>query len=109
MSFVLNVCPINEIQSKFVYPSDKSFDKRVLIHVAKHFKQYKHSLKRDHFKPKEKTKEEMYDVVPNGHSHDGWIRLVDYWCSNQHEVLFSDKLWLKWTYLHSICFKFSMD
>jgi len=44
-------------------------------------------LKRDYFKPKEKTKEEMYDVVPNGHSRDGRIRLVDYWCSNQHEVL----------------------
>ena len=30
----------------------------------------------------------MYDVVPNGRSHDGWIRLVDYLRSTQHEVLY---------------------
>ena len=35
---------------------DKCFDKRVLKHVAKHFKQYKHGLKRDYFKLKRKQK-----------------------------------------------------
>ena len=90
-----------------MYPSDKSFDKRVLKHVAKHFKQYKHSLKRDYFKPEEKTKEDMYDVVPNGHSCDGWIRLVDYWCSNQHEVLFFRQTMAEIDVHAFICFKSS--
>ncbi|KAJ8426083.1 hypothetical protein Cgig2_002033 [Carnegiea gigantea] len=67
-------------------PSDKGFDKRVLKHVAKHFKQYKHGLKRDYFKPEEKTREDMHEIVLKEHSHDGWMRLVDYWCSKQHEV-----------------------
>ncbi|KAJ8444762.1 hypothetical protein Cgig2_011724 [Carnegiea gigantea] len=71
--------------SKFVYPADKGFDKRVLKYVAKHFKQYKHGLKTDYFKPKEKTREDMCEIVPKGHSRDGWKRLVDYWCSKQHE------------------------
>ncbi|KAJ8433700.1 LOW QUALITY PROTEIN: hypothetical protein Cgig2_020635 [Carnegiea gigantea] len=56
--------------SKFIYPADKGFDKRVLKHVAKHFKQYKHGLKRDYFKPEEKTREDMYEIVPKGHSRD---------------------------------------
>ncbi|KAJ8435335.1 hypothetical protein Cgig2_024322 [Carnegiea gigantea] len=73
--------------SKFIYPADKCFDKRVLKHVAKHFKQYKHGFKKDHFKPEQKTKEDMYELVPKGHSRDGWMRLVDYWCSKEHETL----------------------
>ncbi|KAJ8432986.1 hypothetical protein Cgig2_029436 [Carnegiea gigantea] len=73
--------------SKFIYPADKAFDKRVVKHVAKHFKQYKHGLKKEYFKPEEKMKEDMYDIVPKGHSRDGWTRLVDYWCSTQHETL----------------------
>ncbi|KAJ8439473.1 hypothetical protein Cgig2_008504 [Carnegiea gigantea] len=74
------------VRSKFIYPADKCFDKRVLKHVAKHFKQYKHGFKKDHFKPEQKTKEDMYELVPKGHSRDGWMRLVDYWCSKEHEV-----------------------
>ena len=61
-----------------MYPADKCFDKRVLKHVAKHFKQYKHGLKKDYFKPEQKTKEAMYELVAKGHSRDGWMRLVDY-------------------------------
>ncbi|KAJ8430728.1 hypothetical protein Cgig2_001301 [Carnegiea gigantea] len=49
--------------------------------------QYKHGLKKDYFKLEEKMKEDMYDIVPKGHSHDGWTRLVDYWCSTQQETL----------------------
>ncbi|KAJ8448420.1 hypothetical protein Cgig2_022048 [Carnegiea gigantea] len=75
------------VRSKFIYPADKCFDKRVLKHVAKHFKQYKHGFKKDHFKPEQKTKEDMYELVPKGHSRDGWMRLVDYWCSKEHETL----------------------
>ncbi|KAJ8431283.1 hypothetical protein Cgig2_014329 [Carnegiea gigantea] len=78
---------IEMVRSKFVYPTDKCFDKRVLKHVAKHFKQYKHGLKKDYFKPEQKTKEAMYELVPKGHSRDGWMRLVDYWCSKKHETL----------------------
>ena len=78
------------MQSKFIYPADKCFDKRVLKHVAKHFKQYKHGLKKDYFKPEQKTKEDMYELVPKGHSRDGWMRLVDYWCSKEHKVYISN-------------------
>ncbi|KAJ8422324.1 hypothetical protein Cgig2_011616 [Carnegiea gigantea] len=74
-------------ESKFIYPIDKAFDKRVLKHVAKHFTQYRYGLKKDYFKPEEKMKEDMYDIVPKGHSRDGWMRLVDYWCLTQHETL----------------------
>ncbi|KAJ8426423.1 hypothetical protein Cgig2_023539 [Carnegiea gigantea] len=28
----------------------------------------------------------MYEIVPKGHTRDGWMRLVDYWCSKQHKV-----------------------
>ncbi|KAJ8427393.1 hypothetical protein Cgig2_008809 [Carnegiea gigantea] len=28
----------------------------------------------------------MYDIVPKGHSRDGRMRLVDYWCSKEHQV-----------------------
>ncbi|KAJ8426357.1 hypothetical protein Cgig2_021477 [Carnegiea gigantea] len=49
-----------------MYPADKDFDKRVCKHVAKHFKQYKHGLKRDYFKPEEKTREDMYGLFPKG-------------------------------------------
>ncbi|KAJ8441793.1 hypothetical protein Cgig2_021483 [Carnegiea gigantea] len=76
-----------DIIEMFVYPADKCFDKRVLKHVAKYFKQYKHGLKKDYFKPEQKTKEAMYELVPKGHSHDGWMRLVGYWCSKEHETL----------------------
>ncbi|KAJ8424995.1 hypothetical protein Cgig2_018680 [Carnegiea gigantea] len=75
------------VRSKFIYLAEKGFDKCVLKHAAKHFKQYKHGLRRDYFKPEEKTNEDMYDIVPKGHSRDGWMRLVDYWCSKQHETL----------------------
>ncbi|KAJ8429640.1 hypothetical protein Cgig2_024999 [Carnegiea gigantea] len=61
--------------SKFMYPADKGFDKCVLKYVAKHFKQYKHGLKGDYFKLEEKTREDMYESVPKGHSRDGWMRL----------------------------------
>ncbi|KAJ8427216.1 hypothetical protein Cgig2_009109 [Carnegiea gigantea] len=76
---------IEMVQSKFMYLVVKGFHKCALKHVAKHFKQYKHGLKRDHFKPKEKTKEDMYEIVPKGQSRDGWMLLVDYWCSEQHD------------------------
>ena len=62
-----------DVQSKFIYPAHKGIHKRVLNIVAKHFKTYKHGLKRDYFKPKEKTKEDMYEIVPKGHSRDGWM------------------------------------
>ncbi|KAJ8444135.1 hypothetical protein Cgig2_029910 [Carnegiea gigantea] len=42
--------------SKFKYLADKGFDKCVLKHVAKHFKQC-------YFKPEEKTKEDMRDIT----------------------------------------------
>ncbi|KAJ8433710.1 hypothetical protein Cgig2_019819 [Carnegiea gigantea] len=77
-------------QSKFMYPADKCFDKRVLKHVAKHFKHYKHGLKKDYFKAKQKTKEDMYELVPKGHSRDGCMRLVDYWCSKEHEYTLAE-------------------
>ncbi|KAJ8439444.1 LOW QUALITY PROTEIN: hypothetical protein Cgig2_021558 [Carnegiea gigantea] len=83
---VLTIDDQGNEESKFMYPADEGFDKHVLKHVAKDFKQYKHGLKRDYFKPEEKTREDMYKMVPKGHSHDGWMRLVDYWCSKQHEV-----------------------
>ncbi|KAJ8428068.1 hypothetical protein Cgig2_024135 [Carnegiea gigantea] len=57
---------IGTSQSKFVYPADKCFDKRVLKHVTKHFKQHKYGLKKDYFKPEQKTKEAMYELVPKG-------------------------------------------
>ncbi|KAJ8422273.1 hypothetical protein Cgig2_014419 [Carnegiea gigantea] len=82
---------IEMVRSKFMYPADKCFDKHVLKHVAKHFKQYKHGLKKDYFKPEQKTKEAMYELVPKGHSRDGWMRLVDYWCSKEHEE--SQHIW----------------
>ena len=106
--FVLNFCPINEMQSKFVYPSDKSFDKRVLKHVAKHFKQYKHSLKRDYSNPKKKQKRRcmmsfpMATLVMDGYD---WF-IIGIQLNTRY--LFSDKIWMKWAYMHSNCFKFSM-
>ncbi|KAJ8429406.1 hypothetical protein Cgig2_025593 [Carnegiea gigantea] len=68
---------IEMVRSKFVYPTDKCFDKRVLKHVAKHFKQYKHGLKKDYFKPEQKTKEAMYELVPKGHVMGGcdWLTI----------------------------------
>ena len=69
---------------------DKCFDKRLLKHIAKHFKQCKHGLKRDYFKPEEKTKKDMYDIVPKGQSRDGWMRLVVYWFSKEHQVYVSN-------------------
>ncbi|KAJ8423305.1 LOW QUALITY PROTEIN: hypothetical protein Cgig2_022099 [Carnegiea gigantea] len=66
-----------------MHPADEGFHKRVLKHVVKHFKQYKHER---YFKPEEKTKEDMYEIVPKGHSREGWMRLANYWCSEQHEV-----------------------
>ena len=73
-----------------MYPADKIVDIWVLKHVAKHFKQYKHGFKRDYFKHEEKTKENMYDIVHKGHSRDGWMRLVDYWYSKEHQVYVSN-------------------
>ncbi|KAJ8426422.1 hypothetical protein Cgig2_023538 [Carnegiea gigantea] len=45
---------IEMIRSRFMYPTDKGFNKRVLKHVAKHFKQHRQGLKRDYFKPEER-------------------------------------------------------
>ncbi|KAJ8428276.1 hypothetical protein Cgig2_034090 [Carnegiea gigantea] len=75
------------VQSKFMYPVDKGFDKRVLKHVAKHFKQYKHGLKRDYFKPEETTREDTYDIVPKRHSRDGWMRLNEATPKVQEQLL----------------------
>ncbi|KAJ8446006.1 hypothetical protein Cgig2_012350 [Carnegiea gigantea] len=54
---------IEMIRSKFMYPVDKGFDKRVLKYVAKHFKQYKHGLKRDYFNPEEKIRGDIYEIT----------------------------------------------
>ncbi|KAJ8423637.1 LOW QUALITY PROTEIN: hypothetical protein Cgig2_007646 [Carnegiea gigantea] len=62
--------------SKFIYLVDKGFDKHVFKHGVKHFKPYKHGLKKDYFKTEEKTKEDMYDIVPKGHSRGGWMQLT---------------------------------
>ncbi|KAL8138112.1 hypothetical protein V2J09_004113 [Rumex salicifolius] len=78
---------IQVVRSKFVIPVGETFNRAILIRVSKHWRQYKHSLKKIKFDPKTRTKEEIFDDVPHGQTRDSWIHLVEYWYSQESQKL----------------------
>uniref|UniRef100_A0A803LPR4 Uncharacterized protein n=1 Tax=Chenopodium quinoa TaxID=63459 RepID=A0A803LPR4_CHEQI len=87
---------INVMRDRFVIPIDELYNKAALKHVNKSWRQYKFNLKKDYYKPKEKTLEEMCSTTPpHGISSQNWIKLLKYWDSEKgkSEML---TIWWKW-------------
>ncbi|KAL2943064.1 tRNA-splicing ligase RtcB [Bienertia sinuspersici] len=61
---------------RFVIPNGTEYDKQALKRANKAWRQYRFSLKKEYYKPKEKTLDEMYNQVPpSGISSNNWIKL----------------------------------
>ncbi|KAL8152896.1 hypothetical protein V2J09_010656 [Rumex salicifolius] len=61
----------------------------ILMCVGWSWKQYRFTLKRFKFDPTKRTREQIINDVPQGHTKDNWINLVDYWYSEKCQKLSS--------------------
>ncbi|XP_021725155.1 uncharacterized protein LOC110692465 [Chenopodium quinoa] len=60
------------------------YDKASLMRVNKSWRQYKFKIKKDYYKPTEKSLEEMCSgTPPHGISSQNWIKLLKYWDSEK--------------------------
>ncbi|KAL2905642.1 Excisionase, partial [Bienertia sinuspersici] len=75
---------VKDIRDHFVIPDGVGYDKKALMQANKAWRQYKFSLKKEYYKPKEKTLDEMCSQVPPSRiSSNNWIKLVKYWHSEK--------------------------
>ncbi|KAL2935820.1 50S ribosomal protein L9 chloroplastic, partial [Bienertia sinuspersici] len=75
---------VTDIRDRFVIPDGAEYDKQALKRANKAWRQYRFSLKKEYYKPKEKTLDEMCSQVPpSGISSNNWIKLVKYWHSDK--------------------------
>ncbi|XP_021727099.1 uncharacterized protein LOC110694228 isoform X2 [Chenopodium quinoa] len=74
------------MRDRFEIPIGELYNKAVLKCVNKSWRQYK--LKKDYYKPTEKTLEEMCSATPlHGISSQNWIKLLKYWDSEKGKSL----------------------
>ncbi|KAL2923397.1 Alpha-2-macroglobulin, partial [Bienertia sinuspersici] len=79
---------VKDIRDRFVIPYGAEYDKQALKRANKAWRQYRFSLKKEYYKPKEKTLDEMCSQVPpSGISSNNWIKLVKYWHSEKGKNL----------------------
>lgn len=78
-------------QAKFVIPNGEMFDRTILMKVGKQWKHYKYTLKMMKFDPHRRTKEQIVNDVPHGHTRDNWMRLVEHWYSESSKVILTFK------------------
>ncbi|KAL2898048.1 DNA-directed RNA polymerase subunit beta [Bienertia sinuspersici] len=79
---------VTDIRDRFVIPDGAEYDKQALKRANKAWRQYRFSLKKEYYKPKEKTLDEMCSQVPpSGISSNNWIKLVKYWHSDKGKNL----------------------
>ncbi|KAL2904735.1 Alpha-2-macroglobulin, partial [Bienertia sinuspersici] len=79
---------VKDIRDRFVIPDGAEYDKQALKRANKAWRQYRFSLKKEYYKPKEKTLDEMCSQVPpSGISSNNWIKLVKYWHSEKGKNL----------------------
>ncbi|KAL2905656.1 DNA-directed RNA polymerase subunit beta, partial [Bienertia sinuspersici] len=79
---------VKDIRDRFVIPDSVGYDKKALMRANKAWRQYKFSLKKEYYKPKEKTLDEMCSQVPPSRiSSNNWIKLVKYWHSEKGKNL----------------------
>ncbi|KAL2892632.1 DNA-directed RNA polymerase subunit beta [Bienertia sinuspersici] len=79
---------VTDIRDRFVIPDGAEYDKQALKRANKAWRQYRFSLKKEYYKPKEKTLDEMCSQVPpSGISSNNWIKLVKYWYSDKGKNL----------------------
>ncbi|XP_021755723.1 uncharacterized protein LOC110720933 isoform X2 [Chenopodium quinoa] len=79
---------INEMRDRFVIPIGELYNKAALKRVNKSWRQYKFNLKKDYYKPTEKTLEEMCSATPpHGISSQNWVKLLKYWDSEKGKSL----------------------
>ncbi|KAL2926171.1 Enolase [Bienertia sinuspersici] len=75
---------VTDIRDRFVIPDGAEYDKQALKRANKAWRQYRFSLKKEYYKPNEKTLDEMCNQVPpSGISSNNWIKLVKYWHSDK--------------------------
>ena len=76
------------LQDRFVIPDGPVYVTQILKCANKSWKQYKYSLKKDYYKPEEKTETQMTtEAVPqHGISSKEWIKLVRFWYSDEGQV-----------------------
>ncbi|KAL2901251.1 Oocyte zinc finger protein XlCOF10, partial [Bienertia sinuspersici] len=71
-------------KDRFVIPDGAKYDKQAPKRANKAWRQYRFSLKKEYYKPNEKTLDEMCSQVPpSGISSNNWIKLVKYWHSDK--------------------------
>ncbi|KAL2905645.1 Basic phospholipase A2 Cdr-13 [Bienertia sinuspersici] len=75
---------VKDIRDRLVIPDGAVYDKQALKRANKAWRHYRFSLKKEYYKPKEKTLDEMCSrVPPSGISSNNWIKLVKYWHSEK--------------------------
>ncbi|KNA08412.1 hypothetical protein SOVF_162860, partial [Spinacia oleracea] len=76
---------VQEIEDRFVIPDGLVYITQILKCANKSWKQYKYSLKKDYYKPEEKTETQITtEAVPqHGIICKEWIKLVRYWYSDE--------------------------
>ncbi|KAL2930376.1 Zygote defective protein 12, partial [Bienertia sinuspersici] len=69
----------------FVIPDGELFDKAILKHTSKYWKNYRYFLRENYFDPMTRTDDQNYDNRPDGISKQNWTNLVDYWYSPEFQ------------------------
>ncbi|KAL2899695.1 ATP synthase subunit b [Bienertia sinuspersici] len=79
---------LTDIRDRFVIPDGAEYDKQALKLANKAWRKYRFSLRKEYYKPNEKTLDEMCSQVPpSGISSNNWIKLVKYWHSDKGKTL----------------------
>lgn len=68
-------------------PNGAEYDNQALKRANKAWRQFRFSLKKQHYKPYVKSIEEMCNQEPpHGISCNNWVKLVKYWDSEKAKV-----------------------
>ncbi|XP_021715340.1 uncharacterized protein LOC110683296 [Chenopodium quinoa] len=71
------------LKEHFVIPPGAEYDNQALKRANKCWRQYKYSLKRQYYKPEQKTLDQICNNVPHGITSSNWVKLVKYWDSDK--------------------------
>ncbi|XP_048496292.1 uncharacterized protein LOC125495575 [Beta vulgaris subsp. vulgaris] len=81
-------CFFVQTKARFVIPDSPEYVKQILKHASKSWRQFKHSLKSSHYKPPQKTLDEMCNMdPPYGITSNQWIKMVKHWDSQEGKKL----------------------
>ncbi|TVU21038.1 hypothetical protein EJB05_30649, partial [Eragrostis curvula] len=80
---------VRDVEKKIIYSAETKWFTRdwILKTVNKRWRDYKSDLKKQYFKPDERTLEQIEKDVPDGVNENQWSSLLGLWCSDAHKKL----------------------